>query len=466
MLILALGALVLLGLVLWFVSLEIAGRRHGIFVALVVVVLVEAVVAGGGADVPIGILRPSFFGQDFRVPDVIILAAIAARVVVAPWRRIGPLAMVWIPFIVIYATGSLTGFLNDLPPMDVLYQSKTLFYLVGGAVVASGADLRRLANSAGTCALVLAPLVPLALLLRTSGTVVSVDLPLQRLPRLGLLSTDTITMLVGIGAGALLIETVREQPRLRVVIACVVLMLGPMSGAQRASYISLAVAVVVLAFVALGSTWHRRSAVTTSQVALGLAALAAVVLFGFVVTRSPGVLVSSIEDAFGGVGNEQSADARISLQDEALEKISEHPWIGSGVGTRIVASVEKGEVNAAAHNIVLDLALRVGLIGLASFVVAVATTAWFGVRAWRLLVSNGCAAVAMSAVIMIGAVLGKALVEPALDKYRLAAVTGISLGLIAVAYEQLRSSPPDKSLSDERSRESKSSPTVSRALWS
>jgi O-antigen ligase len=433
-LIAAVGALVIVALVLWFVSLESTNRRHVIFSVFVVVVLVEAVIAGGGADVPIGILRPSFFGQDFRIPDAIILAALVARILVAPWRRIGPMAMVWTPFVVVYAMGSVVGFLNDLPAADVLFQSKMLFYIVGGAVVASGADLRRLADSIGTCALVLAPLVPLSLLLGASGWVIAIDLPLQRLPQLGKLSNDTISILVGIGAGALVVETVRPRPRLAVSVAAVVLMLAPLAASQ----LSLAAVVVMLGLVALGPTWHRRSTVSITQVILGFAGMVGVVLFGFVVTGAPGVLIAQVDDAFGGIGNAQSAESRLSISDQAIRDIAEHPWLGSGVGTKVVAQVPTGVKEVAAHSVVLDLALRVGLIGLVLFVIAVGATAWFGMRVWKFHSRNDSAAVALSAVVMIGAVLAKALVEPATEKYRLSSMIGLSLGLIAVAYSQLK----------------------------
>ena len=258
-LIAAVGALVLLALVLWFVSLEFAGRRHDIFVALVVVVLVEAVIAGGGADVPIGILRPSFFGQDFRIPDAIIVAALAARILVAPWRRIGPLTMVWTPFVVVYATGSLIGFINDLPTIDVLFQSKMLFYLVGGAVVASGADLRRTrrlhrnlcarAGAAGADRVAAADLRhrhrrrPR----RSSGCPGSVGSATTRSPCWSASGRQR--------SSSRRSENVHVS---RVVLAAVVLMLAPLSSAQRASYLSLAAVVVVLGLVALGPTWHRR----------------------------------------------------------------------------------------------------------------------------------------------------------------------------------------------------------------
>ena len=93
------GGVVLLGLFTWFYMLEIEEERHTIFVVLAVVFLVEAIIAGGGANVPVGLLRPQFGGQDFRPPDVVIVAAVGAHLLAGRIGRIGPLSFAWFPFV-------------------------------------------------------------------------------------------------------------------------------------------------------------------------------------------------------------------------------------------------------------------------------------------------------------------------------------------------------------------------------
>ncbi len=92
-------------------------------------------------------------------------------------------------------------------------------------------------------------------------------------------------------------------------------------------------------------------------------------LLGFLTSESPGV-VSLVDDAFGGIGNEQSAEARTLLYADTITEINKHPIIGSGLGARITTIVQAGELTTSPHNFVLELLLRVGVIGLVAFTAA------------------------------------------------------------------------------------------------
>ncbi len=139
----------LVALLSWFYMLELRSERHTIFLVLVFTLIVEAVLAGPAFDVAVGILRPRIGGQDFRPPDLIIVAAVAAHLLAGRGRQISGLAAAWSAFIAVYVLGAAIGVLNDLPMSDVLFQGKAAFYLVGGMVVASGADVRRVFNDVG-----------------------------------------------------------------------------------------------------------------------------------------------------------------------------------------------------------------------------------------------------------------------------------------------------------------------------
>src|SRR6056297_864620 len=322
MMVILAGGLFLLALLTWFYLLEIDGRRHTIFTVLVVVFLVEAVIAGGGASVPVGILRPQFGGQDFRPPDLVIVAAFGAHLLAGRVGRIGPLAFAWSPFVAVYASGVATGLLNNQQTDIVLFEGKALFYLVGGALVASGADLERLMASVGRVGVVLAAVVPIALFLRSSGIELTINTPVQRLESLGAISNDTITILVAIGAIVILAESVRPDPSYLRLGAGVVLLLAPVAASQRASYLALAGSLAVLITLVAGRTWSARSTIRPVQLGLVAGMLTAVLLVGYLATDSSGVVLSSVDDAFGGVGNQQSAQARTSLYDEAWVQIA------------------------------------------------------------------------------------------------------------------------------------------------
>lgn len=437
MMIIFVGGLVLLGLLSWFYLLEIEGKRHTIFVVLAIVFLVEAVIAGGGASVPVGILRPQFGGQDFRPPDLVIVAAIGAHLLAARIGRLGPLTFAWFPFVAIYFGGVAVGLMNAQPADLVLFEGKSLLYIVGGALIASGADLERLMASIGTVGLVLASAVLFAMFLRTAGIELSISTPVQQLPGFGALSNDTITIFVAMGAIVIVAESVRANPSYLRLGAGVVLLLAPVAAQQRASYLSLAASLSVLIFLVAGRTWRERSSIRPVQLGLVTAVLTVVLLVGYLASNSSGVVVSSVEDAFTGVGNAQSADARTSLYDEAWAMVGEDPIFGTGVGAVVTTTVVTGELTTPAHNIFLEMLMRVGAVGLTTLVIAVGVTWSVSLRVWRWAADARIAAVGASVIIAFAAVLAKAMVEPALSKFRLALFLGIALGCLAAAERTL-----------------------------
>jgi O-antigen ligase len=432
MLIVLVGGLFLLGLLTWFYMLEIDGDRHTIFVVLAVVFLVEAVIAGGGASVPVGLLRPQFGGQDFRPPDIVIVAAMGAHLLAGRLGRIGPLSFAWFPFLAVYLGGVAIGVLNNLSINLILFEGKAVFYLIGGAMVASGVDTERLMESVGRVGLVLAPVVPIALAIRVTGLEFNINTPVQRLTNLGAISNDTISILVALGAVVVVAECVRKEPSYLRISAGAALLLAPLSGEQRASYLSLVAVLVALVGFVSGRTWNVRSTVRPAQLALVAGGLTAVMLVGFLTSDTFGV-VSLVDDAFGGVGNEQSAEARTLLYAETMTEISRNPIIGSGVGAQVTTTVQSGELTTSPHNVVLELLLRVGVIGLVTFVIAVGATWVVAIRVWRWAPTAATAAVGASVVIVFAAVLAKAMVEPALNKFRLSLFLGMALGCLAAA---------------------------------
>jgi hypothetical protein len=446
LIVIAAAGLALIVLLSWFYMLELRDERHTIFLVLVFTLIVEAVLAGPAADVPIGILRPRVGGQDFRPPDLVIVAALGAHLVAGRGRRVTGQAAAWGAFVAVYVLGVAIGMLNDLPMLDVLYQGKAAFYLVGGMVVASGADVRRVFDSIGKFGVALAVLVPVGMAVRTAGLQFTIETPIQRLRGLGLLSNDSITILVLIGAAVVVTEACRRTPRLVVLVSGGVLLLAPIAGKQRASYLVLGFVVVALAVLQMGVTWRRRSAVTTVEVLLGCAALFGVVVAGFLATASPGVIGAQVDDAFGGANEQRSAQSRVELYGDAVSEIADNPVIGSGVGTTVLRRIEstQEERPAAAHNLVLDIMLRTGLVGLALLAVALAASTARGVSIWRSNIDNAVAAVAISCVIVMLGVVTKGMVEPALDKFRLSLLLGVSVGaLLASASSAQRWSGSD-----------------------
>ncbi|MEL6892512.1 MAG: hypothetical protein AAFP84_12995, partial [Actinomycetota bacterium] len=171
--------LTLFGLIVWFSSLESRGNRHVIFVVFVVTLIVEALLAGPSSEVPIGLLRPRIAGQDFRPPDAIIVAALLVRVIHLQGERVQRLVIIWGAFLGLYSAGAMVALLGDLPAVDVLFQGKVAFYLLGAMVIGSGVDFHRLADSIMPVAHVLAVLVPVAFIVKSTNTDFSFSTPVQ-----------------------------------------------------------------------------------------------------------------------------------------------------------------------------------------------------------------------------------------------------------------------------------------------
>ncbi len=438
------SGLAVFGLLAWFHALEVRGRRHTIFVVLVVTLVVEALLAGPAAEVPVGLLRPQVLGQDFRPPDAVIAAALVVRVLHLRGQKLTSIGLAWAAFVAVYVTGVVVGLLHGIPAVEVLFQGKVAFYLVGGMVVASGADLDRAYESISRLAVVLAAMVPIAFFIQTFDIVLSFDTPVQRLNRLGRLSNDSITLLSIVGVVTLLVEVTRPRQRIVVVAAGIALVLAPAVGKQRASY--LVVAVIVLAFVLLvaSPTWARRTTATPLEMTLIGIALVGLIIAGFAVTARPGVILDPVQDAFTGQADQRSAQARVSLYSQAIDEIADSPLIGSGVGTKVIRRAELGnkEVAAAAHNVILDIGMRVGLVGLLVYLSALWVTLSGAIRVWRSDVRNSVAAFGMGGALIVIGIFAKAMVEP-LDKFRLALAMGIGVGLVVAAQAVLDSGDAD-----------------------
>ncbi|MEL6892523.1 MAG: O-antigen ligase family protein, partial [Actinomycetota bacterium] len=252
--------------------------------------------------------------------------------------------------------------------------------------------------------------------------------------RLGRISNDSITLLTFVAVIAIMVQVVSDRRRVASAAAIVALLAAPVTAQQRASYLVVGVVVACFAIAIFGSTWARRAKATMLEVGLfGMAAFGLAVA-GVAVTASPGVL-APVTEAFGGEADATSARARVSLYSQAIDKIAEQPFIGAGVGTKVTRIVERGnrEVGATAHNIVLDMLMRVGVFGFALFVLAIVGTIIIGTRAWRRSGDDVVAAMAFAANVIVLGVITKAMVEPALDRFRLSSALGLAVGVVLAA---------------------------------
>jgi O-antigen ligase len=217
---------------------------------------------------------------------------------------------------------------------------------------------------------------------------------------------------------------------------------APLVADQRAALVGAVPALLVVAIAMGGATWPQRSQVRTAA----LVPLLAVVLIPVGVatvraaTAGDGVdalpLVARMSDTFGSTQKQQSAEIRLGLLRDGLDLARSRPILGHGLG-QPVEILDEGEGVFASigdfHNIALDLAVRTGLSGLLLFALACAVSIRAAAQRWRALADSAQAALVLAAGAALSGLLVKGLFETIFQKYRLAVLLGLLIGVIAAA---------------------------------
>lgn len=439
--ILAAGAVLAAVAFAWMVRMERTGRSALVVTMLVALTLVESVLFSDFSSVPSGLFHPGVGGLSFRLPDVAIPLALAARFVARGGvRRVSRAGLAWTAFFVFLVGSAAIGVLQGNQASEALFQAKALIYIGGGMALAAGVPardqlgrhgLRRRAVPFGVLAAVLA--------LTTSGPIrTGVNIPGVGATVVGGLHADAAAVFVAIGAMVLAVELCRRPRSSIVTIACLPLLFSAFETGQRASILLLAAVVVTLSALLAGATGRLRARVTATEVVLsGALALGAVVvlILGQATAEDapPRIpLAGPIATTFVSEGKIQSAEARRGLWREALSLAESHPVFGWGLGKKWVyfkPGPNEFATGSAAHNIALDLLVRMGVVGIALFLLAVALSIAGGVRAWRLHPDPHIAALAAGATAALVGLLAKGMVESIFENYRVAVVLGVVLGI-------------------------------------
>lgn len=422
---------------------ERAGARELVLVTALAVLLVEAFLNGNASNVPRGIFRPSFAGQDVRPVDLVLLAGLAARVSVRGIpTTFRPTGLVWAAFLSWYAASAITGHLLGNPFNQIIFTGKFGFYLAAGGALAAGIDVRRFLDSAvlRRGMTVFGALVAVATVLALLGTGFSFSLPAARGLRFGGLSPDFLSLSIALGAIVLLVEACRRDASLAVAATAVALLAAPFSSDQRASYLGLAVTGGALLLLYLTPERRSRLALSTTQVLLFLTAFVTVGGIGLAVAGDTIDIGKRIEQTFFSATEANTAQARRDLLSGSTELIRERPVLGHGLGRRqtIVLAGTGQEETINAHNILADIAVRTGLPGLALFLGALMMTSRDAWRVWRRHADPRVAALAVGCIVALAGLLAKGLVESISEKYRIAALAGLLVGIVAACAADLR----------------------------
>jgi O-antigen ligase len=265
------------------------------------------------------------------------------------------------------------------------------------------------------------------------------SLGVQSFPALGSYGPSGRSVVTAISVVVILTEACRTRPRMWVIVCGLLLLISPVVGIQRASLVQAVLCVGGLAIVVFGRTWRRRAQLTptvSGLVVLGIVGVAvAVLVIPPAITGEQSILIRSLEHAFTGEGQVASADARKLLWSESRDLIEEHPVAGWGLGKRaaLARPFPLQPLEMSSHNVILDLWIRAGLVGVLLFVAGILLSLRDATRTWRRHPDPVVGAFAVGCGIGLIGLLGKGFVEPMFDNFRLAMLLGMLLGGIVAA---------------------------------
>ena len=354
----------------------------------------------------------------------------------------------------------MIGALNGNPLDQIAFEAKAIAYLSAIYLTAT-IPAREYLESRHIYRLIGASAVLATVLLITDTVGVAINLGARppegadisvagtdALDPAGALSADAATIFAALGilALALAFNTGDARQRAGLMIAAAPLLASTIGGGQRAAFLEL---VVGLALLVLLVSISRRALQTTPTEVVLAGMIGVVLVLGptLVSTADTGKVQHppferEIVASVSGRVEEQTTEGRINQWRIARHLIAQRPVFGHGLGTQYeywdpgFFHFFKVDVT---HNIVLDLLLRSGLVGLLLFIAAIGTSAYRGLRAWLRMHDDLVAALALGSLAAIGGLLAKGLAESVFEKYRVAIALALLIGMlisVASAYER------------------------------
>lgn len=422
--------------------------------------IVEALIYPSQNEVPGGLFHPNLASRAIRLPELMIPLALLARILVRGGpKRIGTTALAWSAFLAWVAVGLPIGVLMHNQFNEGFFQAKAVIYVGGGYALVSGIPAARLASRTVHRRVVLCLGIVAAICVPTAlaGTPRSLNLPLIPGASFGLLSPDAATILSMVAIVALLSEAAGERRRLVYGVAAVPLLLSPFIATQRAAIVGLVATLLVLAVASVGRTWSRRIRATPTEAVLLVCILLIPVLLSIcsraLLETSPSTQLipyaSRVTETFTAQRKTQSADTRENLWRSGLDEAHTYPFMGWGLGKtyRVERAAQPGVflVGGGYHNILVDILVRRGLVGIVLFTIAVCCSLHDALWTWRRHPNRQIAVFCGACGAAFVGLLAKGMVESVFEKFRLATLLGLLIGAIASATASAR-----RSLADDR----------------
>ena len=442
LLVAAAGGSVLLGV---FVHWERLGKEHYAVLLLIGMLVAETSLYENQDNMPRDIFHPGSGAFEFRLPEVIITLALLARLVVrGRATRVGGPPLLWMAFGAWIFVALVEGVLRHNDHTQIPYEGKVIVYVVGGYALAAGVPIQRFFEGRALERLVRWSAIPatVVVLMTMAHKQYAIHLPFLPLPDFGIDGSDAATIFAAIGLIGLMLELAKEKRSRLTLLAVVPLVVSPFLSDQRAVLIFLGAAVTVVLVVATGSTARRRLRVKSAEVLLSALAVVGVVLGVAVIPAAQSQhavevpLSSTFAKTFDTKGKVESAEDRASKWGVAYSYIRQHVFIGNGLGVEFSyynPGPNTFSMTDVTENIGLDLWMRAGLVGLGLFVLALFFSLFDGLVAWRLHPDRMVAVLALALVAVVVGFVAKGMVESIFEKYRLATMLGLSLGMLRSA---------------------------------
>lgn len=400
----------------------------------------------------------------FRLVDLVIPIALGARLYARGLPERVRWASIWLlAFFAWLVGGAVLGVLNGNAADLIAFELKVLVYLGVFGLVASvpittfteGRALRGLLYGSAAIAAVL-------VVMDGMNIRVGLDVPVVGVPAVGELGADAAGIFVALGAIALALAVVSDHGRFALFAAAAPLLLSPLMATQRAVILSLISTMTVFAIAAVVRRRPLKAKpmefALFGTIILALAIGPPVARLGLGSHEATLPFQRSVESAFVSRAKEQSAETRVNQWRKAAELIEERPITGWGLGKTYLyfdaGHLEFFETNYT-HNIGSDLLMRTGAIGLALFALAMFLAILDGLSAWRHRIDDVAASLALASVAIISGLLVRGMVESVFEKYRLATMLGLMLGIVGSV---ARAHASDRS--EERL------PATARTAWS
>lgn len=444
-LILGVGILIVIPVVWGFARWEKQGKYLRATAILLVLELVEAALYETENLVPRGLFHPGSNTTQLRFPEIFITVALLGRLVARRLpKRIGVPPLLWLAFGAWMFVELVEGFLRENSHTIVLYDAKSAIYILGGFALAAAVPVRDFIDAQffERLARWFAPLALLLDLMTVRGVIINLNLPLVPLQQFGVIGADAATMFGAIGLIALMLELGKERRNLLTIACTLPLFLMTVLSGQRAALLGLVVTILFLMVVSLGATARRRLRIHPSEVLLMVMVVFGVTLLVVVIPavrneepiRIP--FSSTFSNEFNSAGKLESAQDRVDESQLAYSLIHQQLLFGSGLGLQYSywqPGPDMYVTESTTDDMYLDLAIRTGLVGLGLFLLATAVSLVDGFLVWRRHHDTMVAIFALSLVAVIVGLLVKGSVESILEKYRIATMLGLTLGMLRSA---------------------------------